>query len=183
MGEDWNSPFPAPAGSSSTYQSPVHGRKFKDPYEVFKNVLQDEFGETYKPGKEPVHLGATPTAKANGTKANVKGNKHAPAKKTGSAKKFSTNSNNSKSGKDEDDNRAVNMSMRTRKKLHDDGRVETITTTIIDRPNGEQERHVESSFDKQTKSKSLNTAQPQSSSKTGRKKDSKGTKFGWVRRN
>jgi hypothetical protein len=122
---NWASPM---GGNDTDDESPMGSSyKFHDPYDIFKKVFKDEFGEEFVPGNKTTTSAATPNR-----------NKHSRALVTTTKKK---------KGAEDFDNRVISMKMTSKQVMHDDGRIETVTTTIFTRPNGETERVTKSSFD------------------------------------
>jgi curved DNA-binding protein CbpA len=103
--------------------------QFHDPYDVFKNVFKEEFGEDFVPDSS-----SRPSSKSTTLAA-------------------TTENNTSKKQKERrmiqgpDDNRPLAMKMTSKTVLHVDGTKETITTTFITRPDGTEEKIVKSSLD------------------------------------
>ena len=109
----------------------LKGAKFGDPYEVFRTVFREEFGEEFVPGKRP-KASSVPSPKPS--KPTLTGRNTALPKKHPPK-----------------DDRALAGKTKTKQILHDNGQVETITTTVITRPNGKQEKLVKSSMEKLSK--------------------------------
>ncbi|KAG7366671.1 chaperone protein DnaJ [Nitzschia inconspicua] len=115
-------------------QTHLRGYKFADPYEVFREVFRDEFGEEFVPGSRPKAssvLSPKPNSPANGQQGKK-------SQEIGTPKKLP-------------DDRAVMGKTATKQILHENGMVETITTTTITRANGEIERITRSSMEKLSK--------------------------------
>ena len=130
----------------------LKGANFRDPYEVFRKVFREEFGEEFVPGKRPkaASVPSPKPTKASFTGGNTTPKKHPPK-----------------------DDRALAGMTKTKQILHDNGQVETITTTVITRPNGKQERVVKSSMEtlsKAEQAKLPKATTPAKHSPTGAKK-------------
>ena len=138
---EWASPLAAANDDKNeTYYHMVGNKKFHDPYQVFKAVFREEFGEEYVPGKRP-----------QAASAPIKMMKQALVL-TGSKKKQNMlvvkNDKKKKNENEEVDNRPLAMKMKSKQILHPDGSKETITTTTITRPDGTEERITKSDRDK-----------------------------------
>jgi hypothetical protein len=121
-----NSPTTPTSSRPQTATTHLKGTKFRDPYEVFRRVFREEFGEEFVPGQRPqAACIPKPTRPESMRNTRVK----TPPK----------------------DDRALSGKTKTKQILHDNGEVETITTTVITRPNGQQERVVKSSMEKLSK--------------------------------
>jgi hypothetical protein len=116
-------------------QSHLKGYKFHDPYDVFRKVFREEFGEEFVPGERPKASAAVPPKPSDARALMTTKKQKQPTQKA----------------KNDVDNRALCGRTKTKQIVHDDGRLETVTTTIITRPNGEEERVTKSTFEKLSK--------------------------------
>ena len=151
---------------SSKRPSPlVKGYKFKDPYEVFRKVFREEFGEDFVPGQRPNTTAALPPKPVSPQKSKPR----QPNKLIPKSPAHPVKQTPSKTMANIDDQRALAGRTQTKQILHGNGQVETITTTIITRPNGKEEVVTKSSMEKlsaQQKEK-LHNAAPKSISYKG----------------
>ena len=105
--------------------------QFHDPFQIFDNVMMDEYGDDYQKSSSPSGWSDPSTfSKAN--------HKMEPKKKKGGVLGFF-------SGKSKP-NEVVSMTMSTKTLQHDDGRMELKTITKIKRVDGSVERVVQSSL-------------------------------------
>jgi hypothetical protein len=126
----------------------LKGYKYSDPYEVFRKVFRDEFGEEFVPGARPKKSSPLPPKPKSSSSVKMAGSSPYSAK---SGKKPVSQQQRPPSFKKQKDGRAMAGKTQTRQILHDNGMVETITTTIIERANGEKERITKSSMEKLSK--------------------------------
>lgn len=134
--------------------SPMKGHKYGDPYEVFCKVFRDEFGEDFVPGmklktKTPSEL--PPKAQSPASLTKKKSSQQSPRSDVKGKKSDSAGQNRKRIPVKQSHDRALTGKTSTKHILHDNGMVETITTTIITRANGEKERISKSSMEKLSK--------------------------------
>jgi curved DNA-binding protein CbpA len=109
--------------------------QFHDPFQIFDNVMKDEYGDGYKKSSSADGKSSGWSDPSTFSKANQK--IVSPKKKKNVLGFFS--------GKNKT-NDVVNMTMSTKTLLHDDGRIEVKTITKIVRQDGSVERVVQSSL-------------------------------------
>jgi curved DNA-binding protein CbpA len=123
--------------SKYTFKS---GKGFHDPYEVFRKVFKEEFGEEFVPGVSGTE------SKAARNKPSMGKNQLVVASGNKNNQLVTKDNKKSKGSTNEVDNRPVAMKMKTKSVAHPDGTFETITTTYITRPDGSEEVVVKSSL-------------------------------------
>jgi curved DNA-binding protein CbpA len=116
--------------------------QFHDPFQVFDNVMKDEYGDGYKKSSSPSGWSDPSTFSKANSKMETK------KKKKGGVLGFFGGTNKSKPN----DNDVVSMTMSTKTLQHDDGRIEVKTITKIVRQDGSVERVVQSSLVEDTAS-------------------------------
>jgi curved DNA-binding protein CbpA len=122
-------------------QSSLKGYQFRDPYEVFRKVFRDEFGEEFVPGVRPKTSSALPPKPTSAPFSKKSQNVESKAGQSVVASSHDALT----------DDRALTGKTQTKQILHENGVVETITITVITRPNGEKERIIKSSMETLTK--------------------------------